>query len=208
MIHVGLTGGLCTGKSTVAAMFAALGAPVIDADAVVHELLVNDPAVRQRVLGAFGDAIAAPDGEIDRAELAAVVFGDAQKLETLTGILYPAVRERLARWFAGHNEAGARAAIAEVSMLFEGRATQIYDAIIVVTADRATQLARFIERGGTPEAFRARLEHQLPLEEKMKKADYIINNNGSREATRDQVQRLWAALQQRHAGENAGKEDA
>jgi len=207
MIHVGLTGGLCTGKSTVAAMFAELGAPVLDADAVVHELLASDATVGQRVLEAFGEAIRAPDGAIDRARLASVVFGDAAQLETLTGILYPAVRERLARWFVEQKARGALAAIAEVSMLFEGRATEIYDAIIVVAADRATQLARFVERGGTAEAFEARLRHQLPLEEKVTHADYIIENNGSREATRQQVVRLWAALQQKDAGTNAaGKE--
>ena len=163
MIHIGLTGGLCTGKSTVAAMFAELGAPVIDADAVVHELLADDPAVRQRVLETFGEAVCTENGSVDRAKLAAAAFGDKEKIAALTSILYPAVRERIGRWFADQKNNGAPAAIAEVSMLYEGGATHIYDVIMVVSADRATQLARFVERGGTLDEFAARLKHQLPL---------------------------------------------
>ncbi len=208
MIHVGLTGGLCTGKSTVAAMFAELGAPVIDADAVVHELLATDPEVRRRVGEAFGEAVRTNDGAIDRAKLAAVAFAHKDTVARLTSILYPAVRERIARWFAARKTNGAPAAIAEVSMLYEGGATRIYDVIIVVSADRATQLARFVERGGMADDFSMRLKHQLPLEQKEQKADYIINNNGAREATREQVEHLWAALRERHAGTDPGKEGA
>jgi dephospho-CoA kinase len=206
VIHVGLTGGLCTGKSTVAAMFADLGAPVIDADAVVHELLAGDPDVRRRVVETFGDAVTDADGAIDRAKLARIAFGDKERIARLTGILYPAVRARIGRWFAEQKANGAPAAIAEVAMLYEGGATAIYDVIVVVTAERAAQLERFVGRGGTPDDFAARLAHQWPLEQKEKNADYIINNNGSREATRDQVKHLWAALQERHAGADAGEE--
>jgi dephospho-CoA kinase len=209
MIHIGLTGGLCTGKSTVAAMFAELGAPVIDADAVVHELLASDPTVRQRVLETFGEAVCTDGGALDRAKLAAATFGDKEKIAALTSILYPRVRERIARWFADRKNNGAAAAIAEVSMLYEGGATHMYDTIVVVRADRAIQLARFVERGGAIEEFAARLKHQMPLEEKEKKASYIINNTGTREATREQVVHLWAALQKKHAGQHdAGKEGA
>ncbi len=208
MIHVGLTGGLCTGKSTVAAMFAELGAPVIDADAVVHELLATDPEVRRRVGEAFGEAVRTDDGAIDRARLAAVAFARKETVARLTSILYPAVRERIARWFAARKANGAPAAIAEVSMLYEGGAAHIYDVIIVVSADRATQLARFVERGGTADDFSARLKHQLSLEDKEQKADYIINNNGTCEATREQVEHLWATLRKRDAGTDPGKEGA
>ena len=215
MIHVGLTGGLCTGKSTVASMFAELGAPVIDADAVVHELLAGDPAVQRRVVEAFGEGVRGGDGSIDRGKLAAAAFGDKASIATLTGILYPAVREWIAGWFTEQKEDGAPAAIAEVSMLYEGGATHIYDVIVVVTADPAAQLERFITRGGTPEDFSARLRHQLALDEKVKKADYVINNNGMRETTREQVEDLWEVLQERagreagaNAGDGAGKEDA
>lgn len=206
MIHVGLTGGLCTGKSAVAAMFAELGAPVLDADAVVHELLEGDPDVRRRVVEAFGDGVKADDGSIDRAKLARVAFKDKETIAKLTGILYPAVRARIARWFAERKANGAPAAIAEVAMLYEGGATHIYDVVVVVTAERATQLERFVARGGTADGFAARLAHQWPLEQKEEKADYIINNNGPREATREQVERLWAALREKHAGDHAGKE--
>jgi dephospho-CoA kinase len=209
VIHVGLTGGLCSGKSSVAAMFAELGAPVIDADAVVHELLANDETVRRGVVEAFGEAVRAADGSIDRAGLAAAAFGDEAKLGALTSVLYPAVRERLARWFFEQKARGAPAAIAEVSMLFEGGARHLYDVTVVVSADRATRLARFVARGGTPEAFEARVRHQWPLDEKEKQADYVIENNGTREATREAVTRLWAALQKQAAGHTAvGKEEA
>jgi len=209
MIHVGLTGGLCSGKSSVAAVFAELGAPVIDADAVVHELLASAATIRRRVVEAFGETVRAADGSIDRAALAASAFGDKAKLGALTSVLYPAVRERLARWFCEQKARGAPAAIAEVSMLFEGGARHLYDVIIVVSADRAARLARFIERGGTPEAFEARARHQWPLDEKEKQADYVIENNGTREATREAVARLWAVLQNQAAGHAAaGKEEA
>ncbi|MBN1916686.1 MAG: dephospho-CoA kinase [Verrucomicrobia bacterium] len=207
MIHVGLTGGLCTGKSTVAAMFAELGAPVIDADAVVHELLAADPEVRRRVVETFGTEVTDAGGAIDRAKLARVAFGAREQIARLTGILYPAVRARVGRWFAEQKAQGAPAAIAEVAMLCEGGATQSYDVIIVVTAERATQLERFIKRGGTADDFSARLAHQWPLEQKEQKADYIINNNGPREVTRKQVAHLWAALQEGQAGADAGKEE-
>jgi dephospho-CoA kinase len=206
MTHVGLTGGLCTGKSTVAAMFAELGAPVIDADAVVHELLAGDPDVRRRVVETFGDGATAADGSIDRAKLARAAFKDKETIAKLTGILYPAVRERIGRWFAAQKANGARAAIAEVAMLYEGGATAIYDVFVVVTAERATQLERFVKRGGTADDFTARLAHQWPLEQKEKKANYIINNNGPRAATREQVEHLWAALQEKRAGDHAGEE--
>lgn len=208
MKHIGLTGGLATGKSTVAAMFAELGAPVIDADALVHELLAHDATVGSLVLKTFGEAVAGPDGMIDRARLAATVFGDPDQVARLTGILYPRVRARIGEWFSEQKTHGAPAAIAEVSMLYEGGATHLYDAIIVVAADLATQLERFVSRGGTADDFSARLAHQWSLEEKLKKADYIINNNGSREATREQVQRIWAALQHRNVGQSTGKEGA
>lgn len=215
MIHVGLTGGLCTGKSTVASMFAELGAPVMDADAVVHQLLEGDPGVQRRVVEAFGEGVRASDGSIDRAKLAGAAFGDKASIARLTGILYPAVREWIAGWFAEQKADGAAAAIAEVSMLYEGGATHIYDVIVVVTAEPAAQLERFVARGGTPEDFNARLRHQLALDEKMKQADYIINNNGTREAAREQVEDLWEVLQERaghqagaNAGDGAGKEDA
>jgi len=208
MIHVGLTGGLCSGKSTVAAMFAELGAPVIDADALVHELLGGQGEVGRRVAAAFGEGVCGPDGSIDRAKLARIVFADEDKLAALTGILYPAVREHIAHWFSEQKNNGAPAAIAEVSMLFEGGAADRYDVIIVVSADLATRLARFVERGGTAEGFAERLQHQMGPEEQEKKANYVITNNQTREATHEQVIGLWAVLQKTHAGgTRAGKEE-
>jgi dephospho-CoA kinase len=175
----------------------------------VHELLASDATIRQRVVEAFGEAVRAADGSIDRAQLAAAAFGDKAKLGVLTGVLYPAVRERLARWFCEQKARGASVAIAEVSMLFEGGARDLYDVIVVVSADAETRRARFVARGGTPEAFEARVRHQWPLDEKEKQADYIIENNGTREATREAVARLWAALQKQAAGRTAGgKEEA
>jgi len=207
MIHVGLTGGICTGKSTVAAMFAELGAPVIDADALVHTLLAGDETVAARVVETFGEALRAPDGGIDRAALARIVFPDKTKLATLTGILYPMVRERLARWFCEQKENGAPAAIAEVAMLFEGGAEHTYDVIVVVSAPQQMRLARFIERGGTAQDYQARLRHQMPIEEQEKKAKYVINNNETREAIREQVGHLWAVLQKLDAGGVAAGEE-
>ena len=117
------------------------------------------------------------------------------------------MRARIGRWFAEQKDNGAPAAIAEVSMLYEGGAAHIYDVIVVVSADRATQLARFVERGGTPDEFNARLKHQLPLREKERKAQHIINNNGTREATREQVGHLWTALHKEQAGSDAAAKE-
>ena len=195
MIKVGLTGGYGTGKSTVTRMFHELGAPTICADDIVHSLLSDDEQVVGRVADAFGKNILTPDGAVDRKKVADIVFNDDTSLTTLTNILYPVVRRKITAWFDERlNEGIHAAAIADVSMLIEGGASGLYDKIILVLADSDVQRARCLAKGISPEEFARRVRNQMPLEEKVRFADYIIENNGTLEETRKQVLDVWNKL--------------
>jgi len=197
MLRVGLTGGLASGKSTVAAFFRNLGAFHVDADRIAHELLAPGGRAEREVVARFGGGIVGKDGAIDRKALAAIVFADARALADLNALVHPKVREEIARRIADH-EAGAspaKIAIVDAALLVESGIHRDLDALIVVACPEETQIARAVARGGLtePEA-RARVAAQAPLAQKLAVADYVVDNDGALAETKRQVRQVWDEL--------------
>ncbi|MGH9637695.1 MAG: dephospho-CoA kinase [Candidatus Angelobacter sp.] len=199
MLRVGLTGGVACGKSTVAKMFADLGATIVDADTIAHELYRPGHEVFQELVRHFGPEILKPDGELDRAKLATLVF-DGGRVEELNKIVHPAVIRQQDQWMRALGEKDPYAvAIVEAALILEAGVKDRFDRIMVVTCKPAQKVARFAQRTGTSEdAARAdvdrRTKAQMPDEEKARRADFVIDNSGTVEETRHQVQRIYSEL--------------
>jgi dephospho-CoA kinase len=196
MLHVGLTGNIATGKSYAAAHFEQLGAHVIDADRVVHELLNNGTPTYQRIVESFGEGILREDGRIERSRLAEIVFFDEEKRRRLNGITHPAVREELKRRISLFDQTiGNGIVIVDAALMVETGGYRDYDRLIVVACDRSLQLARLMNRDRlTEKEALARMTSQMPVEEKIKLADYVINTSGTLKDTENQVAALYRKL--------------
>ncbi|KRT75669.1 MAG: CoaE, dephospho-CoA kinase, dephospho-CoA kinase [Armatimonadetes bacterium CSP1-3] len=196
---IGLTGGLASGKSTVAALFRELGAVVISADAIARDVVEPGTEAYQEILEAFGSEALTADGRIDRPRLAARIFADPAARARLNEITHPHIRARIAE-AVRRLQAELRAdalIILEIPLLLDTapRGAYALEAVIVVTADEATQIERLRRRDGvTEEEARRRLLAQRPLAEKVAEADWVIDNSGSPEETRRQVESLWRRL--------------
>jgi len=193
---VGLTGGIATGKSTVSAMFRALGCVIIDADLLAREVVEPGEPALAEIVRDFGPGVLRPDGRLDRQALGAVVFVDAERRRRLEGITHPRIRERFARrleTLAAEGFAGV--VIFDAAVLVESGNWKTMDRLVVVVADDATQIARLQDRDGMSreEAVR-RVDCQMPLSDKVKLAHYVIDNSGDRAATETQVRNVHAAL--------------
>ena len=199
MLRVGLTGGVACGKSTVAKMFADLGANIVDADIIAHELYRPGQEVLQELVQHFGTEILKPDGELDRAKLATLVF-DGGRVEELNKIVHPAVIRKQDEWMHSLGEKDRYAvAIVEAALILEAGVKDHFDRIMVVTCKPAQKVARFAQRTGmNDDAARAEVERrtkaQMPDEEKARRADFVIDNSGPVEETRHQVQRIYSEL--------------
>jgi dephospho-CoA kinase len=199
MLRVGLTGGVACGKSTVARMFADLGANIVDADTIAHELYRPGQEVLQQLVEHFGPGILKPDGELDRAKLATLVF-DGGRVEELNKIVHPAVIRQQDEWMRALGEKDPYAvAIVEAALIFEAGVKDHFDRIMVVTCKPVQKVARFAKRTGMSEDaaisdVQRRNRAQMPDEEKARRADFVIDNSGSVEETRDQVQRIYSEL--------------
>lgn len=194
-VVIGVTGNIACGKSTVARMLGQLGAEVIDADSVVHQLMKPDGEVWRRIVEEFGRGILKPNGEIDRAALGAVVFGNPAALAKLERIVHPAVIETVDAMIAS---SAADVVVVEAVKLVESGMHRNYDSLWVVVCDREQQLARLMEeRKLTREEAEARLAAQPTLEDKLRHANVVIDNSGSLEDTRRQVEAAWRRLRAR-----------
>ena len=180
VFRVALTGGIATGKSHCLRRFAALGVPVIDADAIAHGVLAPGTPALAEVRQRFGAGVI-KDGILDRPALARVVFEDAQARRALEAIVHPRVYEAIKTWFADPAGAGrARLAIADIPLLFETGHEGEFDRVVVAVCEPATQLARVMARDGLPEQDAARrITSQIPIDEKRQRADYVIDTSGS-----------------------------
>lgn len=195
MLVIGLTGGIATGKSTVSRILRELGAPVIDADAIVHELQQPGTPVTLAIGREFGPDVIRPDGSLDRAALGRIIFGDPARRKALEAIVHPAVRERIAAEMERYRLAGEPAVVLDVPLLIESNWQRTVDQVWLVYVDRATQRARLIERDGlSPEAAELRITAQMDLEAKRAFAHVIINNGGRPEETRLQVEAAWRPI--------------
>jgi dephospho-CoA kinase len=184
---VGLTGGMGSGKSTVAELFAARGFRRLDADQVVRDELLPDPEVAAAIRTRLGDDVFGPDGRIRRDRVAEKVFADSAALAWLEDLLHPRL---WARWQAVFAAAEGVAFIVEVPLLFEKGLENWFDSVVCVTTDSATQLRRLEQRGISPDLSRQRLVKQLPLAQKCELADFVLLNDGSPEFLREQVNAL------------------
>ncbi len=199
MLRVGLTGGVACGKSTVAKMFAELGANIVDADTIAHELYRPGHEVLQELVKHFGPEILKADGELDRAKLATLVF-DGGRVEELNKIVHPAVIRQQNEWMRALREKDPYAvAIVEAALILEAGVKDHFDRIMVVTCKPGQKISRFAQRtGNNDDAARAEVERrtkaQMPDEEKARRADFVIDNSGSVEETRHQVQRIYSEL--------------
>ena len=188
---LGLTGGIGSGKSMVASMFAKLGADVIDADQLAREIVEPGQAALEEIATAFGRNILMPDGRLDRGKLARVIFADPVARGRLNAITHPRIQDRIATEIAAR---GSRPGvlIVDIPLLYENDRTGTVEAVIVVWVDPKTQLRRLIERDGLSEnEARQRIAAQMPLDEKRARADLVVDNSGSRENTRRQVEAIY-----------------
>ncbi|MBO8141741.1 MAG: dephospho-CoA kinase [Firmicutes bacterium] len=195
---VGLTGGIASGKSTVAAMFSDLGAAVVSADQIAREVVEPGEPALAEIRRVFGPDVFTAGGQLDRRKLGAIVFAHPDRRRALESILHPIIRQRLANRIQAAKDQG-RIVVAEIPLLGERPASRkLVDTTVVVYVDRETQLARLIGRDGFSRGeAEARLAAQLPLDEKARMADFVIDNRASREETRLQVVRVWEELSRR-----------
>ena len=196
MLRVALTGNIASGKSVAASMFAEMGATVIDADAVSHELLARGSETAQKVVEAFGPQILDSGGGIDRKKLGGIVFSDPERRRLLDGLMHPAIREEIRRRIEAACEASSGAIIVvDAALVIETGSHRMFDRLIVVTCEPALQLARLMNRDRlSEEEARARIEAQMPPEEKVKLADYTIDTSGTVDRTREQVEAVYRDL--------------
>ena len=200
MLTIGLTGGIGSGKSTVAKMLAELGAPSFDADKVGHEIYVPGGPAYHDVIAAFGSGIVAADGTIDRKKLGPIVFGDPAQLKRLEAIVHPRMFERMREMVALMRARGVSAPIViEAAILIEAHWQPLFDEIWLVVAPRDRVVERVeAERGLKPEQTEARIKAQLSDEERRKEASIEIDNSGTIEQLRVKVEALWAELLERN----------
>jgi dephospho-CoA kinase len=192
---VGLTGGIASGKSTFAAALRELGAPVIDADALARAAVRRGTPALAEIVREFGPAILGPDGELDRRAMAALVFPDPAARARLESVVHPAVRAAVAAETARLAAAGHDLAFYDVPLLFERGLEREVDCVVVVHAPRALQLERLQARDGmTRTEAEARLGAQLPVDEKARRADVVVGNEGDLASLRSRAAPLLAAL--------------
>ena len=189
MLRIGLTGGIASGKSTVASMLRDLDCPVLAADALGHELLEPGQTAYAEVVREFGIDILDSYGNVDRTALGEIVFADEERRETLNSILHPRIREIIEKWFAALDQPGGpELAIVEAALIIEAGFNQNLDKLIVCWCRRAQQVERLLERGLTEEQALQRIAAQMPMEEKRSLADETVDCSGTLEETERAVE--------------------
>jgi dephospho-CoA kinase len=192
---VGLTGGLATGKSTVAEAFRQLGCVVIDADVLAREVVEPGEPALADVVSEFGREVLGPDGALDRKRLGTIVFGDSDKRRRLEALTHPRIRARFTRRLeelAGRDFDGI--VVFDAAVMIESGGYRDMDRLVVVVTDAQTQRARALQRDGDREDVERRIASQMPLAEKARLADYVVDNSGDRAATLAEVRRVHRAL--------------
>jgi len=195
---IGLTGGIGAGKSTVTQMLAELGAAVIDADKVGHQIYLPDLPAWREIVEAFGAEVLNPDRTINRQALGQIVFADPQALRRLNHIVHPKMFDRMVELIAElHARGGLEAIVVEAAVLIEANWMPLVDQVWVVVASEAVVVDRLAkQRHLAPEQVRTRIAAQLPNDERLKHAHVVIRNDGSLEEVRDVVQHAWDRLTQ------------
>ena len=197
MKRIALTGGMGTGKSHVRAVFAALGVPTIDADTLARDVVAHGTPGFESVVATFGRGILNADGDLDRRALAAMVFGDTAKRRDLEAILHPAIRGAIDQWFTTLDKTAFPFAIADIPLLYEVGLDKEYDAVIVTACTPQNQVKRIMARDNLDaKEVQGRLEAQLPIEEKVKRARHVIWTDRGFAETDRQVADVYDSLLQ------------
>jgi dephospho-CoA kinase len=197
MLRVGLTGGIASGKSTVASILRDSDCQVLELDPLGHEMLEAGQPAFNEVVAEFGKEILAPSGNVDRGKLGAIVFADAAKLERLNQILHPRILEVVRNWFAALGRPGGPdLAFAEAALVVESGFHKDLDRLLVCWCTPEQQRERLQERGFTTEQARQRVAAQMPMDEKLRYADIVIDCSGTLAATETQVGKALEKLAQ------------
>jgi dephospho-CoA kinase len=195
LLRAALTGGIATGKSYVRSRLASHGIPTLDADTLAREAVAPGSSGLAAVVARFGDGVLRADGSLDRRALGATVFQDAQARADLEAIVHPRVREATATWLDRLAEAGETVAVVDIPLLFETGRDREFDRVIVTSCPRSQQVARVVERDGlTPAEAEARIDAQLPTDEKVRRADFVIDTGGTFGDTNRQTDRVVERL--------------
>jgi dephospho-CoA kinase len=199
MLLVGLTGGIGSGKSTVARFLGEHGAVIVDADVFARDAVRAGSDAFEAVVRRFGDQVVGPDGELDRPKLASIVFADRAALADLEAIVHPEVRRMIADRIQAELDTDHVVVLVN-PLLIEMGAHRDCDVVVVISADPETQVARTVARGMDEADVRARLAAQLPIEERARAADVLLDNEDTLERLEAEVAVLWASLAARAAG--------
>lgn len=185
---IGLTGSIGTGKSTIAKMFKQLNIPVVDADIIARQVVERGKPAYEAIVNAFGDEILQKDRSLDRKKLGAIVFQDEAKRKQLNEIVHPEIRKEMMKQQKEHVENGAVCVVLDIPLLYESKLTHLVEKVIVVSAAQDVQLNRIIARDHcTEEEALVRMNAQIPVSEKEKWADAVIDNNGTIEQSKEQL---------------------
>ena len=192
ILRTGLTGGIASGKSTIARIFAKLGCIVVDADQIVTRLYQPGEAGHEALVRTYGSGILLPDGTIDRRKLADVAFASDEAAKALNALIHPLVVAEEVRLM----DATLKGIVmVEATLLIEAGGKDRYDRIVIVDVDPEIQLARAVARGMSREDAARRIARQMPREERLRYADYVIDNSGDLSAAERETRRVFAALQ-------------
>ncbi|MCR3923457.1 MAG: dephospho-CoA kinase [Firmicutes bacterium] len=197
MLVIGLTGGIATGKSTVATLFEKRGVHRIDTDQLARSVVEPGQIAWDAIVQYFGNDILQENGQLNRKKLGKLIFADAKKRRVLENIIHPAIQALMNRQINEARRQGVCITLIEVPLLYETNFHNDVDRVIVVTATEEKQVARLLQRDGLAgEQARQRMASQLPLAEKVARADYVIDNNGTLEQTEQQVDAVWQIVKQ------------
>jgi dephospho-CoA kinase len=203
LLKVGLTGGIASGKSVVSEMFAALGVHVIQADTIAHRIMQPGEAVYREVLRRFGSGILNPDGTVNRSRLAEAAFGTPSRVEELNQIVHPAVVQKQDDWMEDVGRQDPKAiAMVEAALILEAGAKDRFDRLIVVTCQPEQRVERWgrrvhVDLETARREVNRRMAAQWPDAEKVKAADYVIDNSGSLDQTQRQVRKIFEQLKEK-----------
>jgi dephospho-CoA kinase len=195
---IGLTGSIASGKSTVSSMLKELHLPIIDADQIARDVVEPGEDTLKEIVSAFGEDILYPDGTLNRKKLGSIIFSNNEKRKMLNSIVHPAVRKRMLEQKETYLKDGESCVVMDIPLLFESKLTHMVDKILVVFVDEHVQLERLMERdNSTKEEASERIQSQIPVKEKVKQADAIIDNNGTKEESYKQLRDIlekWQVL--------------
>lgn len=189
---IGLTGGIATGKSTIGRMLVDRGARLVDADEVAREIVRPGEPALEAIASLFGQAVMQPDGTLNRQALGDIVFRDKSQLARLEGITHPAIRERMQARIRSYAADSPALIVADVPLLYETKQEHLYEGVLVVYVPKELQAERLMSRSGMQRAeAERRIGLQVDIEEKRRRADWVIDNSGTTEDAERQINHFW-----------------